>query len=78
MLCLAYAVRKQELLESNLGNCKSNITTTDDDLGLIKDNLTTLEVRSLGLGFRVQSLIQLDQGTGLKVRIKAGPGKVDL
>lgn len=34
----------QELLESNLGNCKANIKTTDEDLGLIKDNITTLEV----------------------------------
>eukprot|EP00197_Chlamydomonas_leiostraca_P011308 CAMPEP_0202864280 /NCGR_PEP_ID=MMETSP1391-20130828/4586_1 /ASSEMBLY_ACC=CAM_ASM_000867 /TAXON_ID=1034604 /ORGANISM="Chlamydomonas leiostraca, Strain SAG 11-49" /LENGTH=187 /DNA_ID=CAMNT_0049544011 /DNA_START=87 /DNA_END=651 /DNA_ORIENTATION=- len=54
----------KELLESNLGNCKSNITTTDDDLGLIKDNLTTLEVS-------LSRVWNYDVGGGARLALRA-------
>lgn len=34
----------QELLETNLGNCKANLKTVDSDLEIVRDNITTLEV----------------------------------
>jgi hypothetical protein len=37
-------VPPQELLASNLENCKANLKTCDTDLGVINDNITTIEV----------------------------------
>jgi hypothetical protein len=34
----------QELLANNLENCKANLKTCDHDLGVINDNITTIEV----------------------------------